>query len=164
MDRHFSALIFACCTNQLECLRILFEHGMKHTSQSHEKFVNEWIGGKAEQWDCLFFAVKNNNADMLSYLLNTVKLGSRVNDHKKETGCTLLHIAAENGNERIIFELAGDEPGFGADVTAEDFLGNTPLHVAALKKQPSAARFLMSLGAQIETRNQMGNTPLHLSV
>jgi len=101
---------------------------------------------------------------MLSYLLNSIKLGGRVNDRQKDTGCSLLHIAAEKGNERIIFELAGDEPGFGADVNAEDAHGNTPLHVAALSKQPSAARFLMSLGAQIEIRNREGNTALHLSV
>ena len=28
MDRHFSSLLFACYSNQLECLKILFEHGM----------------------------------------------------------------------------------------------------------------------------------------
>ena len=31
-DRHFSALVFACYTNQLECLRLLFEHGQKMTN------------------------------------------------------------------------------------------------------------------------------------
>jgi len=62
-------------------------------------------------------------------------------------------LAALNGNERLIFELAGDEPGFGADVNAIDDLGNTPLHIAAKANKPSAARFLLSLGAEIETRN-----------
>ena len=68
------------------------------------------------------------------------------------------------GNERIIFELAGDEPGYGADVNALDEFGNTPLHNAAKANKPSAARFLMSLGADIETRNNYGNTPLHVAV
>ena len=62
-------------------------------------------------------------------------------------------MASLKGNERLIFELAGDEPGFGAEVNAVDELGNTPLHVAVKANKPSAARFLLSLGAEIETRN-----------
>ena len=47
---------------------------------------------------------------MLEYLLTQVKLEARVND-KNESGESLLHSAARNGNEQIIFMLAGDEPG-----------------------------------------------------
>ncbi len=54
---------------------------------------------------------------MLSYLLTEVKLHARVND-LNDDGDHLLHIAARNGNERMIFELAGDEPGYGANVNA----------------------------------------------
>ena len=67
---------------------------------------------------------------MLSYLLKEVKLGSRAND-KDDTSQSLLHIAAQKGSERMIFELAGDEPGYRADVNCVDAKGNTPLHVAA---------------------------------
>jgi len=76
----------------------------------------------------------------------------------------LLHLAAQKGSERIIFELAGDEPGYGADVNSVDAKGNTPLHIAAQANKPSAARFLVSLGAELETRNSSGDTPLHLAV
>lgn len=64
----------------------------------------------------------------------------------------------------MIFELAGDEPGYGADVNSEDAKQNTPLHIAASANNPSAARFLLSLGAQLETRNSNGDTPLHSAV
>ena len=148
-DRLFSALVFACFTNQLECLQILFSHGKQLSKADHSSFIKEWLGGDAEQRDCLFYAVGHNNADLLSYLLTEVKLGPRVND-KNEEGSTLLHAAAKKGNERMIFELAGDEPGYGADVNAVDKDGNTPLHEAAKAKQASAARFLLSLGAQLE--------------
>lgn len=87
-----------------------------------------------------------------------------MNDHDPEDGKTLLHIAAEKGNERIIFELAGNEPGFEAFVDAVDKRGNTPLHTAATKCKASAARFLMSLGAVLEAQNETGSSPLHLAV
>ena len=100
---------------------------------------------------------------MLSYLLSHVKLGDRVND-KDELGQTLLHVAAKAGNERMIFELAGDEPGYGADVNSYDAQKNTPLHAAAKENKPSAARFLVSVGAEISTRNADFDTPLHIAV
>ena len=117
-----------------------------------------WIGDSPEQRDCLFYAVEHENADMLSYLLSEVNLGARVNDQKitselDQSGQSLLHLAAIKGNERIIFELAGDEPGYFANVNATDEFGNTPLHFAAKSNKPSAARFLMSLGAEIDSRN-----------
>ena len=126
--------------------------------------MREWLGGDAEQRECLFYAVEHNNADMLSYLLDTVKLGARVNDARTPDEKSLLHLAAEKGNERMIFELAGDEPGYGASVAAVDANGDTALHLAAAAKKPSAARFLMSLGAELEAQNKKGNTPLHAAV
>ena len=80
LDRHFSALVYACYSNQLEAFQILYTHGKDLTSQDHKTFVQEWVGGESEQRDCLFFAVKNNNAELLEYLLREVKLGGRVND------------------------------------------------------------------------------------
>ena len=100
---------------------------------------------------------------MLSYLLRVIKLTSVVNS-QNDDGETLLHTAARIGSERIIFELAGDEPGFGGNVNSIDSVGNTPLHVAAESKQASSARFLLSLGAELETRNNAGNTALHHAV
>lgn len=64
----------------------------------------------------------------------------------------------------MIFELAGDEPGYGANVNSVDAKGNTPLHIAARSKQASAARFLLSLGAELEPINSSGDTPLHSAV
>ena len=103
---------------------------------------------------------------MLEYLLKEVSLGDRVNDKSTndDNQQSILHIAAAKGNERIIFMLAGNEGGYFAKVSATDANGNTPLHIAAMDKNPSAARFLLSMKAEVDVQNKDGNTPLHLSV
>ena len=81
-DRHMSSLVFACHSNQLDCLKMLYEHGRSNSNDNQQQFVQMWIGGDSEQRDCLFYAVRHDNADMLSYLLSDIKLGARVNDQK----------------------------------------------------------------------------------
>ena len=81
-DRHMSSLVFACHSNQLDCLKLLYDHARSNSNDSQEQFVQMWIGDSPEQRDCLFYAVEHENADMLSYLLSEVKLGARVNDQK----------------------------------------------------------------------------------
>lgn len=39
----------------------------------------------------------------------------------------------------------------------------TPLHLAAITKQPRVARKLIASGAQIDARDHKGNSPLHIA-
>lgn len=39
----------------------------------------------------------------------------------------------------------------------------TPLHLAAITKQPQIARKLITSGAQIDARDHKGNSPLHIA-
>lgn len=46
------------------------------------------------------------------------------------------------------------------DVNISNRLGNTPLHVAAIKGHEEIARLLLEKGADTNIKNHSGNTPL----
>lgn len=47
----------------------------------------------------------------------------------------------------------------GASVGAVDEDGQTPLHLAAMAKQPDTARVLINLGADCRAENEEGESP-----
>jgi ankyrin repeat protein len=50
------------------------------------------------------------------------------------------------------------------DVNQRGIFGNTPLHIAAIRGDLSAAQILIDAGADINARGEMGFTPLHEAV
>jgi ankyrin repeat protein len=70
---------------------------------------------------------------------------------------TALHLAAEFGRE----DLAGPLIAAGADLEAQNGLGDRPLHVAATYGHPTVARLLLARGADIRARDRGGKAPLH---
>jgi ankyrin repeat protein len=77
---------------------------------------------------------------------------------KNANGLTLLHKAAAAGNTAIVKKLleAGANPREKTPST-----GMTPLHYAALSKNPETALTLIMYGADLDAQNTLGNTPLH---
>jgi ankyrin repeat protein len=73
-----------------------------------------------------------------------------------------LHVAAYNGN----VELAKVLLAHGADPSAKNSWGATPLHEAARSEVPSAAMatLLITKGAKVSATDDNGNTPLHTAV
>jgi ankyrin repeat protein len=51
----------------------------------------------------------------------------------------------------------------GADVTAQNNDGETPLHLALQRGQVDVARMLIERGADVTAQNNDGETPLHLA-
>ena len=70
---------------------------------------------------------------------------------------TPLHLAAHFGRE----DLAAPLIAAGADVEANNELGEGPLHVAASYGHPTVAKLLLAKGADISARDPGGKTPLH---
>jgi hypothetical protein len=48
---------------------------MQHASDS-DKMIAQWFGGKEDQVECLFGAVRNNNLELLRMLVNDLKIST----------------------------------------------------------------------------------------
>jgi ankyrin repeat protein len=110
---------------------------------------------------------RHNEGDVLSHALSLLKCGAEVNIRDKSNK-TPLHLAIQC--ER--FKLAGILLENGADATAENNQGETPLHVLSesLIKDDSEGdiinlvRSLLKLGAELNRRDKDNETPLHLAI
>jgi ankyrin repeat protein len=80
-------------------------------------------------------------------------------DKRDENRKTVLHSAAESGNEAVV-RLLVDR---GADVKAKDKYGKTMLHSAASswKENEAVVRLLVDRGADVKAKDNDGETVLH---
>lgn len=85
-----------------------------------------------------------------------IEKGANVNakSNSNDSGYTLLHLAAQDGNTAIIELLIKHK----ADITANDSDGRTPLHRA---KDVGTVALLIEKGAEMNAKDNDGNTPLH---
>jgi len=107
----------------------------------------------------LHFAALVNHTGFIRML---IEKGADVNINTGNfTGQTPLHASAINGCLESCEVLLNS----GAQASPEDDEGNTPLHIAALKKGfEKVVQLLVEKGAGINVKNRKGLTPLHLAV
>lgn len=96
-------------------------------------------------------AAAGNNAGLVEELVGTGN-----NPNATHRGYTALHYAAMFDNTEMIAALVKA----GARVDAHDRLGNTPLLLAAARRQDEAAELLIKDGADLNAQNHDGMTPL----
>ena len=70
--------MFACVSNQTECLKTLLSHSLQHANNGKtfcfEEFILTYLGDKSDQFECFAHAIKFNNFDLLSALVNDAKI------------------------------------------------------------------------------------------
>lgn len=95
-----------------------------------------------------------------SNLVRNSVLNGAGNEIKGTNGGNIFHLM--NGtvaNENLISVLKNK----GISINETDDFGNTPLHVAIMKRDDSYARCLINQGADLNIRNKINLAPLHLS-
>lgn len=142
--------------------------------------VDELIGTLSEEelnWQgaygntALHWAVANTHSRMaLKLLEHTPRINVNILDDEQKK--TALHLAVAKGWDHfdddnfspeelpqaaIIKELAKK-----ADLNIQDANGNTPLHIAVMRRDVECIRLFLNSGAHQDIRNQMEQTPLEL--
>lgn len=99
--------------------------------------------------------ISHQSRELLELLLAR---GAKNNiNYQDEFGNTPLHYAVLF-NDKAVINLILDN---GAHLNTPNGEGNTPLHIAATKKQnENTVEYLLSQGAEITIRNRRGETPL----
>jgi len=75
-------------------------------------------------------------------------------DTRDEHGNTCMHVAAQNGNKRLIKAALR----WGADINVQNKQGQTPIHYLFAYKYEELAAYLISKGADDTIQNQFGYT------
>ena len=84
------------------------------------------------------------------------------NEPPKGFGVTALALALSMNEDPAVAMFLVDRRSGG--VTARDETGTTPLHLAALNKNPQLAALLLDQGAAVNAQQENGWAPLHLAV
>ncbi|KAL8703732.1 MAG: hypothetical protein Q9201_003078, partial [Fulgogasparrea decipioides] len=160
-DRGYTALQLACMCGNSRLLEVLLYHGASL---------------EAKEWQALplALAVQGGHVEIARLVL---KYDSKVDRSCPTTQKTVLHLAAE-GCARIVDN--GKAVGstltallceHGAKINAQDFKGNTALHVALSEgfndtrssRQRSMVKTLLANGARVDIANHEGHYPLALT-
>ena len=105
----------------------------------------------------LVAAVRDGDASLALKLLKSSAGCEVINDTIDNKRNTLLHIASASGDSRLVLALVTR----GADVSARNNFGMTPLHCAAsYGMSPAIVAILLRHGADPNAIDQDGDTPL----
>lgn len=78
-------------------------------------------------------------------------------------GDTLLHLAIIEDMEEIACSIIQNIPSSSDLLNSFNYLYQTPLHLAVLKRQMTVIKDLVSRGVSMAFQDSQGNTPLHIA-
>jgi ankyrin repeat protein len=171
-----SAIHAAALAGQVECTRILLDHGSNVDHRGLEGFTpviyaahggrlaviellarrRADLNAKADHGhSALMCASHSGHKESIQTL---VRLGADVT-LRNNTGESACHIAAKSGQCQCITRLVSA----GADVNAVDAYGDTPLIMAAFNGHMLSIQTLQNLGASMSRRNKVGWSAAHFA-
>jgi ankyrin repeat protein len=107
-----------------------------------------------EEFEKMCSLIRHGKLPDLEETFDQNSLNISINFQDRITGNSLLHIAAQNGNKRILKFLLRR----GASVNIQNLNGQTPLHFAYGFGYQSLGEYLISKGADDSLKNKDGLT------
>ncbi|XP_007891530.1 nuclear factor of kappa light polypeptide gene enhancer in B-cells inhibitor, alpha b [Callorhinchus milii] len=84
-------------------------------------------------------------------------------DFVSEDGDTFLHLAIIHGATDIVDQILKNTVEGDQYLSSQNYLKQTPLHLAVITDQPQLVRHLLWSGGDLGLRDVKGNTPLHIA-
>ena len=85
-------------------------------------------------------------------------------NYPDEDGDTVIHIAAAKNDLNLATSWRKVFPGkFAEQLNEQNLLGQTPLHLAVVIKEPEMIEFLIENGASISQQEVRGRNPIHMA-
>ena len=144
--------LIAACNNghdKEEAVKVLLEAGA-------DMMARDNVGRT-----CIHLAAFKNNINIIRLL---VSKGMDVNIQTSISGHTPLHMVCMVSPSNNKVETARVLLELGADINAQDGMGNTPLHQACRDRMnPGLIRFLIANGANVRALNSQAHTPFDIA-
>jgi len=105
----------------------------------------------------LHFAASLGNIDIVNHLLDNNL--SNKNCRDKDGNTPLMWVVASDGSEELMEALIDH----GADINAQNFVGETALYLASSRGLLEKVELLLENGARTQIANLDGATPLHVA-
>ncbi|MEE9322658.1 MAG: ankyrin repeat domain-containing protein [Granulosicoccus sp.] len=104
-------------------------------------------------WSALELAVTSGCAELVSLLIRSQRLESRLDDD-------ILLLAIQHAPQDALVRLVGNLIAAGANINANDSHGQSPLAAAIALEQPVIAKYLVDAGANVNGVTSNGSYPL----
>lgn len=117
IEENYSSIIYACKYNHLNIVKFLIHDAVKRKIDKLVVDYRDYIGRTP-----LMLAAKNNNVDMVNYLISHKAKSSKID----KFGYTALHFATKYNNYECTKRLLT----YHSDVNKKDICGHTPKYWA----------------------------------
>lgn len=142
VEKYWTPLHCAAYAGYANCVKVLIE------ANAPLDFADE------DGMTPFLYAVSRGHKEVTD-LLFACRINSKV---RNTSGCSALHLAASKGHTALCEDLLLN----GADISAVDLQGRTPLH-GAIYGGNDVVILLLGNAANVRATDNEGNTPLHLA-
>ena len=102
----------------------------------------------------IFYSLQRNDVEMVERLFKKGRDYFNIRNYKNES---IFHVAAKHKALDALKVLIDERP-FGDELLKKDYLGNTPIHVAAKREHGQILEYFSEAAKRLDIQNDFGIT------